>query len=352
MEIKDFTKVKSYMSDKQSADIYDALVMYSFTKEYGYIRNFINKYNSNTSTNYLNICDLINRNVTNDEHDRIVLFGAAELGKYVKKILEEFDIDAVSYTDNDESKIGKKCCGIPVRNLDEFLKSGEDFTYVICVINFWKRLQVYKQLRDLGISENRIIVALDYYENQYFEDEFMQKGSHEIFVDAGSLDCATCQKFSGWVGGMYDKIYTFEPDPKNHLVCQENIANWGLPNVSLLPYCLWDKEENLRFSCAGDGSSSVNENGKNVMRAKPLDDILAGEPCTFIKMDIEGAELKALIGAEHTIKKYHPKLAISIYHKTRDLLDLPLYIKSLNKDYKLYLRHYSSMWLESVLYAV
>ena len=69
-------------------------------------------------------------------------------------------------------------------------------------------------------------------------------------------------------------------------------------------------------------------------------------------MDIEGTEMEALKGAEYIIKKYKPKLAISIYHKPEDIVEIPKYILNINPDYKLYLRHYSDNAGETVLYAI
>ena len=69
-------------------------------------------------------------------------------------------------------------------------------------------------------------------------------------------------------------------------------------------------------------------------------------------MDIEGAELEALKGAEETIKRYRPKLAICVYHKPEDIVEIPKYILNINPDYKLYLRHYSDNAGETVLYAI
>ena len=76
------------------------------------------------------------------------------------------------------------------------------------------------------------------------------------------------------------------------------------------------------------------------------------EEVTFIKMDIEGAELKALKGAKNIILRDKPKLAISIYHKPEDIVEIPLFIKELVPEYKLYIRHYSNDSIETVLYAV
>jgi hypothetical protein len=76
------------------------------------------------------------------------------------------------------------------------------------------------------------------------------------------------------------------------------------------------------------------------------------ELVTFIKMDIEGSEYNALIGAADTIKKYKPKLAISIYHKPEDIIEILKLLLNMNQDYKFWIRHYSMAWFDTVLYAV
>lgn len=82
-----------------------------------------------------------------------------------------------------------------------------------------------------------------------------------------------------------------------------------------------------------------------------LDEFLHGERVTFIKMDIEGVELDALKGAVRIIKEQKPKLAISVYHKADDIIEIPKLIMEMRPDYKLYLRHYSMLANEMVLYA-
>ena len=80
--------------------------------------------------------------------------------------------------------------------------------------------------------------------------------------------------------------------------------------------------------------------------------ILYGEKVTMIKMDIEGYELKALMGAKQIIKEQKPKLAICAYHTFSHLWEIPLLIKSLNPDYKIYLRHHTNLDCETVCYAI
>lgn len=69
-------------------------------------------------------------------------------------------------------------------------------------------------------------------------------------------------------------------------------------------------------------------------------------------MDVEGAELDALIGASETIKNYHPKLAISIYHKSSDIYEIPKCILDIDNTYNFYIRHYTNLEFETVLYAI
>lgn len=127
--------------------------------------------------------------------------------------------------------------------------------------------------------------------------------------------------------------------------------------TELIPKGLWSSETELVFNeVANFGSSSfITHKGsgkEQVIPTTSVDIVLHGEPVTFIKMDIEGAELEALKGAQNTIRRYHPILAISIYHKPEDIVELPRYIKSLVPEYKLYLRNYHLDTTETVLYAI
>jgi hypothetical protein len=72
----------------------------------------------------------------------------------------------------------------------------------------------------------------------------------------------------------------------------------------------------------------------------------------FIKMDIEGSELCALKGASGTIRKYRPKLAISLYHKPNDIFEIPLFIQKEFPFYEMYIYHYTIHNEETVLYCL
>lgn len=81
------------------------------------------------------------------------------------------------------------------------------------------------------------------------------------------------------------------------------------------------------------------------MRARNLKTV------NFIKFDIEGAEKDALLGAKETIRQHKPTLAVSVYHKSEDIIELPRMIKTLCPEYKLYLRGVCLNYGESILFA-
>lgn len=195
--------------------------------------------------------------------------------------------------------------------------------------------------------------------DQYFDD-LVQYGENEVFVDIGVLTGETSFRFAE-ICPSYEKIYLFEPD----LACYENtIKNMqakNLKNAEIYPYGIWS--EKAKLACDNNqpevaGGVSFAEDGEILIDVDTLDNFFIHNaddtivPPTYIKMDIEGVELGALKGGAEVIKKYKPKLAISLYHNQEDIIDLPLYILSLVPEYKLYLRHYSKMYYETVLYAV
>lgn len=104
--------------------------------------------------------------------------------------------------------------------------------------------------------------------------------------------------------------------------------------------------------CTVSHIADDDEPADSFIEVAAVDDVLWDKDVTFIKMDIEGAELEALKGAGLTIQRCKPKLAICVYHKPEDIWEIPNLILDYYPDYKLYLRHYSLHFGETVLYAV
>lgn len=173
----------------------------------------------------------------------------------------------------------------------------------------------------------------------------------EIFIDAGAYSGETCEAFSRWCSD-YSKIYLMEPDVLMFQIASEYVKVKKINNVICVNKGAYSHETEIAFmNDAALGSSNINENGTDKIWTTSIDGMLNGKEATYIKMDIEGAEMEALRGAEETIQKYMPKLAISIYHKDDDLWKIPCYIKGKYPQYKLFIRHYTPFTTETVLYA-
>lgn len=185
-------------------------------------------------------------------------------------------------------------------------------------------------------------------ETQYFVPELRFSG-HEIIVDCGAYIGDTVKLFYKNVPGC--RIIALEPDEDNF----ELLQTLKLEGLKSIKAGAWNEDATLSFSNKGGGtaSGSIAASGKAKITVKALDHLPECQSATYIKMDIEGAELKALKGAEKIIREHRPKLAICLYHRPEDFFEIPLYIKELNPDYKLFIHHHCTYWRwETVLYAV
>lgn len=164
----------------------------------------------------------------------------------------------------------------------------------------------------------------------------LQKG--ERFLDLGAYNGDTALEFSKRCP-EYDKIIAVEPDVKTFKKLKNNTQ--GLKNVDCHNLCISDFSGKGKFLMKGGRNSIVGEGIETEFST--VDDILKGEKISFIKMDVEGEELKAVKGAEKTILKHKPKMIISAYHRTEDFWTLPKAVLDINPEYKVYMRHFPSI---------
>lgn len=167
-------------------------------------------------------------------------------------------------------------------------------------------------------------------------NNILRLSEEETIVDLGAYDGDTIREFMRFTNGKYKHIFAFEPDEKNFRKLSKKTE--GMNNLSLFNLGAWDKKDTLLFEKKAGRNSRKSEAGVP-MSFDSVDNVIS-EPVSFIKMDIEGAEKKALDGAKETIKKYKPKLYICAYHRNEDFFALPEKILSINPDYKIFLRHH------------
>ncbi|MBQ7654415.1 MAG: FkbM family methyltransferase, partial [Clostridia bacterium] len=114
---------------------------------------------------------------------------------------------------------------------------------------------------------------------------------------------------------------------------------------------VWSENTFLNFEKAAGRQSKISSSGNRQIEVISVDSLK--EDFSFIKMDVEGSEKKALLGAEKTIRKNLPKLYVCAYHRNEDIFELPLLINSFDERYEFYFRQhkYIPAW-ESNFYAV
>jgi FkbM family methyltransferase len=189
----------------------------------------------------------------------------------------------------------------------------------------------------------------------YFSKDLYQPIPDEVYVDCGGFDGDTLKDFHRATGGRFSKAIVFEPDPLNFKKLNASAAALSGDSparVETFPYAVGSRSEELIFQSTGTVSSQISTEGSLRVRCEPLGKVLMNQRITFLKMDIEGAELDAVAGAETLIRKNRPILTICLYHKQNHLWAIPLKIASFVNDYDFHLRTYGKDGWDLVLYAI
>jgi FkbM family methyltransferase len=211
----------------------------------------------------------------------------------------------------------------------------------------FKNIQEYRQTGEFS----RIPKPLPLIE-QYFAPDLKSFIDYSSFIDVGAFDGDTIKSITG--NQVRVKEYLgFEPDDKNFLESKKALAASGLAG-EIFPFGCSKLDSEVSFTNTGDSSSAIDPSGSHRVRVINLDSFLAKRSFvpTFIKMDIEGSELDALLGLRETISTHSPVLALSVYHKPHDLHDIPKFIFEVNESYRFHIRTYGFNTFETVLYAI
>jgi len=183
------------------------------------------------------------------------------------------------------------------------------------------------------------------FEEQYFDKHLIPNISDITFVDGG-----------GYVGDTLPTIIKNFPDFKKIYCIEPNELHLNIAKRN------FDKYKNIEFIHCGLGKEKITIANDEILQnncthdyqasnINTIDNLLS-DKVDFIKMDIEGAEQDAIEGAQKTIQKSTPILAICIYHKAEDWYKVPQKILEINPNYKVYLRHYMEGIFETVMYFI
>lgn len=180
----------------------------------------------------------------------------------------------------------------------------------------------------------------------------------DTVIDAGVCWGDTLLYFAHQAGPS-GRVLGFEFMPSHLTVTRHNLSRnpRHAATVELVEHAVWETSgETLHYVDWGPGSRLVGPQDKHDGSTTTLsiDDLVAQkglDRVDFIKMDIEGAEAPALRGALATIRRFHPKLAISLYHSAADFVRVPQVIESAGLPYRYHLAHHTAGLNETVLFA-
>ena len=172
--------------------------------------------------------------------------------------------------------------------------------------------------------------------------EVLKCENYNIYADLGAYNGDTVRSYLEFCPNL-KKIHAFEPDLRNYKKLSAYAETEERAKVYAYNYASYDKDEAVEFISSGNRNSS--KNGTNSFKSKTvsiearrLDSVI--DRADFIKYDVEGAEYEAIIGSEKIIKRHMPDLLVSMYHRSEDMYTLPLLLKELSPEYKLYLRRF------------
>ncbi|MBR5780215.1 MAG: FkbM family methyltransferase [Clostridia bacterium] len=225
--------------------------------------------------------------------------------------------------------------------------------------------RVYEMLAD-GESKEIFLNILKY--NVTGEIAFLEKGksldcpeefyNHEKrHIDVGAYDGDTVLEFTEH-SDKYNDIVAFEPDVltfRHFKRNTEDIRDCIGINAAVGRY-----DRKVSFASGGGRASHCEAFGEGTVDCVSIDKFCgfthinaSGTPVGSIKIDAEGMDEDVICGAVNTIYCCKPHLAVALYHRASDLIDLPLLIRKHYHKYEFYLRkkEYVPAW-DIFLYAI
>lgn len=243
--------------------------------------------------------------------------------------------------------------GDGIFDLNYAKKHKEDLENIYSVLGDEKSKQVFENLIKYKITGSpSFLFDCETTPDEAYEN-ILKLNDNEIYADLGAYNGDTIAEFLSHVGD-YEKIYAIEPDKKSFEKLKVNTAS--LDRICCINKGVSDSCATLEFAMKAGRNSAValskdphglntKENSTPISKTvitefDSLDNILEGGRVSFINLDVEGLEEKALEGARETIASHKPKMLVSCYHRFDDLITLPKKVFSIRGDYSLFIRHY------------
>ncbi len=326
---------------------------------------------------------------------KIVLYGMGDGAEKIRAVLDSIGVAVDDIMASDEFVRGHSFMGIRVKKLSEIEEFyGDSFIILVCfgtqLPDVMDRIYAMAEKHELYAPNVPVVgdglFTLDYAREHYkelktvydmladeqsklvFENviryklsgdimllkqcetpreemyDLLKVGAEEIYVDLGAYNGDTLVEFLNETSMRFRKLYAMEPDHKNYEKLKRRLYMIGSGLLEAYNCGAWDSETTMMFSMRAGRSSKVDsgtvKRGREV-RMMSVDHMLQGGEATIIKYDVEGSEQQAINGSRQTMQSFRPRLNVALYHRNEDMFAIPLQIASINKRYKLYLRHHA-----------
>lgn len=171
-------------------------------------------------------------------------------------------------------------------------------------------------------------------------DALLPPSRKGIFLDLGAYDGDTVMRYSSLLPEL-SRIIAVEPDKRNMRKLKENTCL--INNIDYVQAFVSNKEGTADVTKNTGRGTSLEKEGGSEVQTVTIDSLVKSRETAFIKFDVEGAELDAIEGGAQTIRDFKPAMCIACYHRSEDLIEIPLKVLKLNPEYKAYMRHTPSI---------
>lgn len=254
--------------------------------------------------------------------------------------------DLFAEPQNNWMKVGKEELIDGVKKLFDILEDEESKRIAFYKVSAWFKLS--DELKGLNYGD---IFTKD----EYVPADIMCLQGNEVMVDCGSYTGDTLAYFMSEIGyNSFKKYICFELSKFNFKELKMRVDSFEAniqKRIVLNNKGVSDTDAKIKYMGEISGTH-ISELGETEGEVIYLDKALKNEKVTYLKMDIEGSEISAIKGAKQLLQQNKPKCAICVYHKATDLWQIPILLKELVPDYKLYFRHHQTAQTDTVCYAV
>lgn len=175
-----------------------------------------------------------------------------------------------------------------------------------------------------------------HYKDYFWDVKLQPKDEQLTMVDCGAYQGDSLQRLFTLFGNKVRKAYAFEPDKENMRLLKTKMNLYN--NIECIEAGVSDEENIYRFE-SNAMAGHLSEDGDTEVKVCRIDDVVQkvyGRLC--ITIDVEGYEVAALKGAEEIIRKHRPYIIACLYHKPKDILEVPKMIREICPEYDFYLR--------------